>query len=435
MTLFAIAFVVMVAWAVNQVVSVDQIARPYRVSAQFANAFGIVKNAEVTYLGVTYGGVTSVHLEHDGVRVDMDIERGKRIPADATAMITRKSAIGEPYIDFEPTQTDTGRGPFLRDGDLVPRSRTAVPLEFSELLRSASALVASVPPDDVGSLVHELSVGLNGRSGDLRTMADATDKLAATFASRTDTLDRLAANNTKLTHVVTEHREALGSSISDLNLLAQTLDKSKGNTSVLLERGATLLTQTGDLVAAEKGNLDCSLKDLTVVIDETSTPHRLQGLSALLTYGPPAYAGLWDSVDHEADGPWLRVGNIANTENPPAQYVPPKKLPAVNAVPACDSPLRPVALRPGPGGGVGGTGGAASAGGSSAVGAGSGRAAPPAGPGPDGVAGRHRSKTPSLGAILGATGAGAALAALLLLGGPALIRRVRRGGRQTPPKV
>ena len=74
---FALAFVVMIGWAVNQVVSVDQLAQPYPIAAEFTNAFGIVPNAEVTYLGIGFGSVVSIDRVPGGVKINMQIERGK----------------------------------------------------------------------------------------------------------------------------------------------------------------------------------------------------------------------------------------------------------------------------------------------------------------------------------------------------------------------
>jgi phospholipid/cholesterol/gamma-HCH transport system substrate-binding protein len=349
---FAVMFVVMVGWAVRQVVSVEQLDQPYPVAAEFSNAFGILPNAEVTYLGVGYGTVSGVARAPGGVRIDMKIEQGRRIPEQATAMITRKSAVGEPYVDFSPpTGASSDGGPYLEAGDIVPIERTRVPLEFSELLRSASGVIGSIPPADLHTLVHELAVGLEGRSGDLRRLAESGDDLAATFAAQTELLDRLTVNNTRLTHVVTEHRDDLASSVASLRLLAQTLDATKGDTSLLLDRGSVLLTQIADLVAAEKGNLDCDLKVLELLIDETSTPRRLAELRAVLDIAPRAFAGLYDSIDIEADGPWIRVGNVSNGTNSPAQYVPPRTLPPARQVGACASQLRAVSSLSAPAGG------------------------------------------------------------------------------------
>src|SRR4051795_13771235 len=135
----------------------------------------------------------------------------------------------------------------------------------------------------------------------------ANDELAATFAQKTDALDRLSTNNTAITHVLATHANDLGQSLTNLRLLADSLKNASGDTAVLLDQGSQLMGQLADLVDSEKGNLDCVLHDLGDVIDATSTPERLQGTTDLLTLGKPAFDLVVAAVDEEADGPWARV--------------------------------------------------------------------------------------------------------------------------------
>lgn len=343
---FTVASAVMVGWAVSNVVSVDRLEKPYELSVELANTFGVGENAEVTYLGVKFGSIDGVDRVPGGVVVRMKIERDKRIPDGSVAHVLRKSVIGEPYIDFAPPEGYAGDGgPFYEAGARVPKDRTTIPLEFSELLRSADALLASVPPEDVTTLLREASVALNGRTSSLRALAEAGDRLSATLASRSEVLDRLATNNTRLTRVVTEHRSSLGQSLTDLREIAETLKASSGDTTALLDDGSDLMGRLADLVAKHKGNLDCDLKTLELLGDKTTTPERLRGLAALLDIGPRAFAGLWDSTDLDANGNlWVRVGFVAQQENAPKQFTPPHQLPTAPKVEPCTSPLRPVSV-------------------------------------------------------------------------------------------
>lgn len=356
---FGTIFLVMLVEATRAIVNVGAISHPYAMSAEFSNAFGVLVHSEVDYLGVPVGEVTSSALVPGGVIVHMSIKKSQQIPNQSTAAVARKSAIGEQYIEFDPPKGYPGHGgPYYRPGTVVPMKLTSVPLEFSELLRSASALISSIPPDAVGELVHEAAIGLNGRTQSLRDLAESGDKLSATFAARTKALDRLIANSTTLTHVVTQHRDSLGQSLADLHQVADTLAAAKGDTSNLLDKGSTLILETADLIASQKGNLDCILKDLDPVIDLTSTVRKQQELAALLDVGPTAFADTWDAVDFQPDGPWVRVGLISNPNNPPRQYNPPKPLPVAPPTPACNSALQPASpdYRPPSGSSVGGAG-------------------------------------------------------------------------------
>lgn len=409
---FNAVFALMLFWAVNNIVTLDFIERPYTITGDFAQASGVGPDAEVTYLGVNYGYVGAVERTADGVRIAMKIDRGKDIPAGSIARIFRKSAIGEPYIDFVPPDSyDGGSTERIEPGENVPMERTTVPLEFSELLRSASALISSIDPEAAGGLVHELALALDGRSGDLRTLMTSVDSLTASFVERTDQLERLTANSARLTRVLADRRLSIGQSIENLRDVAQTLRDARGDTQVLLDVGPDFLSTTADLVADQKRNLDCLLTDLAPVLRATASPDSLADLETIIRNGPEGFGYVFTSIDHEADGPWVRVNLLPPQGPDPRVYVPPKSLPAVPTVSPCASEMEPATI--------------------AASGSPSGRpASPPAGDTepPAGAAGSRPAAAPGGGGgSMAVTGAAALLGlALLLLGGGLAAWRARR---------
>lgn len=339
LTVFGLVFAFFVIWAARNIVTLDAIEGPYSLAGEFDAAAGVLPNAEVSYLGVRYGRVSAVARIPDGVHLSMKIDKGRQIPEGSVARIFRKSAVGEPYVLFVPPDAYDGGGPYLEAGAVLSREQTTVPLEFSEMLKSASRLVSAIDPEAAGTLVHELALALNGRSESLRALALAGDKLAQTFADRTEALDRLAKNNTRLTKVVAEHRASLGSALADLRAVSASLRKAHGDVDLLLDDGTEVLGRTANIVAAEKGTIDCILGDLEDVLDVATTSDRLAGLEEVLQEGPATFEGVFDTRDVEADGVWVRVGLIANPDNPALQYVPAKDLPKVPDVPVCGSEL------------------------------------------------------------------------------------------------
>jgi phospholipid/cholesterol/gamma-HCH transport system substrate-binding protein len=352
-------FFVMCVWAVSNIVTIDAIDQPYTVTGEFAAASGILPNAEVAYLGVHYGRVIDVQRKTGDqncgkkagepvqgcVKMTMKLDKSRKdIPKDAIARIFRKSAIGEPYIDFQPPAGfDTKNAKptdFLRSGDNVNIDHTQNPLEFSELLRSAANLLHHIDADKAGTLIHELALALDGRGDSLRQLTIAADKLTQTFAQKTDVLDRLATNNTRITKVLGAHATDFGQSLTNLRLLADSLRNANGNTAVLLDEGSQLMGQLADLVSVEKGNLDCVLHDLGDLIDTTSTPNRIAGTTYLLENGRTAFDLVVSSLDHDPDGVWTRVNLLSDPNNPAPQYNPPHQLPPVPTVPACASTIR-----------------------------------------------------------------------------------------------
>jgi phospholipid/cholesterol/gamma-HCH transport system substrate-binding protein len=341
-------FFLMLWWAVNNIIDPTELPvvggssvfdQPYEITGEFAATAGVTDKSEVAYLGVNYGQVAGVDMADGKVLISMDIDEGKTIPAGSTARIFRKSAIGEPYIDFDPPDDYADGDPVLAAGDVVPLERTTVPLEFSELLRTASQVLASVDPDQTRTLVHELAVALDGRSDTLRDLTVSSDALLQTFADETDLLDSLSANSTRLTRTVADKRNAISSAVSDLADVAETVRTIEPDTNVLLDRGTELLGQTADLVSDVKQDVDCILHDLDDVIDVTTTDENLGHLAYVLDNADLGLGYVFMTRDTEPGGVWVRTHLLVDPENPATQYVPPTDLPAVPEVPACVSTL------------------------------------------------------------------------------------------------
>ncbi len=338
---FNAVFALLLYWAFNNIVSWDRLEKPYTITGDFEQAAGVKANAEVTYLGVHFGRVSGVERRDDGVRMTMKIDKGKRIPEGTIARVFRKSAIGEPYVDFQPND-DFQAGEHIEAGDHIPIERTTVPLEFSELLRSASNLISSIDEQAAGSLVHELALALDGRGDELASLTRSFDEITRTFVTRTEQLDRLAENSTRLTRVLADHRLSLSSSLENLQAIGEALRDAEGDLEVLLETGPDFLGTTADLVADQKQNLDCLLHDLADVTVTLGGDGPIDDLAATIRNGPTGFGYVAASVDREADGPWVRVNLIADVPpgEPAAEYVPRKTLPDVPTVSPCVSSLR-----------------------------------------------------------------------------------------------
>lgn len=334
-------FVLMLWWAVNNIISFEFLERPYEIQGEFAGTAGVSTGSEVAYLGIHYGDVEAVDLVDDKVLITMNIDRGKQIPAGSKARIFRKSAVGEPYIDFQPPDGYDDGGPYIAAGEVLPVEQTSVPLEFSELLRSASRVLSAVDPEQTRTLIHELAVALDGRGDTLRDLTVDSDALLQTFAERTELLDSLSANSTRLTRTVTERRDSLSSALRDLAAVGESLRNVEPDTRVLLDRGTDLLAQTADLVGDIKQDLDCVFHDLDSVIDVTTTDENLGHLITTVERGPTAFEYVFLTRDEEPDGVWVRTYTLFDSTNPPEQYVPPKELPAVPEISPCVSELTP----------------------------------------------------------------------------------------------
>jgi phospholipid/cholesterol/gamma-HCH transport system substrate-binding protein len=117
-------------------------ATTYPVQLQLAQSGGIFTGADVTYRGVSVGRVGPLTLIPDGVEARLDINRdAPPIPAGLDAAVHNLSAIGEQYVDLEPTSDG---GPLLGPGSVIPISRTSTPVPIENLVVSLDEFVSSL---------------------------------------------------------------------------------------------------------------------------------------------------------------------------------------------------------------------------------------------------------------------------------------------------
>ena len=147
----------------------------YSVTVAMADSGGIFTNAEVTYLGVPAGRVGALRLTKSGVSVELVLDSvGPQIPDSATAVVANRSAIGEQFVDLQPSTTS---GPYLHDGSVIERFELPRPLE--DVVSSALDFADSIPVEDLRTVVTELGNAFSGQAEILSTGTASASQLSA----------------------------------------------------------------------------------------------------------------------------------------------------------------------------------------------------------------------------------------------------------------
>ena len=355
---FMLLFAVLASWAVRNVVKLDQIERPYTIVAEFESSPGLQPNVEATYLGVSVGSVENVELAEDHVRVEIDINRGVEIPEGISAAVRRKSAVGEPYVALDPppdAEDAATIDPKARY--TIPLERTSIPLSYGQLFASVDDLVSSVPPEDFGTVLHELAVALDGRGPELREILASADQLTGTLATRTETFDELATSLTALTRTLTSRREGIGSAFDDLAALTGSLARSSDDIRRLMEEAPAFGVQVRDLLERTYVDLSCTFADVGTVFRAVGTEAHIDDLVTVLRVAAEARdaldAALVEPGQDGADGPYLGGSFGLVADNPPPPYATPPTLPRPPALATCGASAAPRTAEPGAAGAAG----------------------------------------------------------------------------------
>lgn len=211
------------------------------ITAYFDKAVGVYEGSDVRVLGVEVGKVTAVVPEGDQVRVDMRVDRGVDIPADAKAVQITPSVVADRYVQLAPAYTG---GETMADGAVIPRERTATPVEVDELYASVDELSRALGPEGAnkdGALTRFVETGAENLEGNGAALGQTIEQLSA--ASRT----------------LNESRGDLFGTIENLQIFVSAL---AANDQQVREFNTQLSDLSGYL-AGERENLGLALNQLS----------------------------------------------------------------------------------------------------------------------------------------------------------------------------
>ena len=290
------------------------------VSANFPDSGGIFSNAEVTYRGVTVGKVGDLHLLDypgadgqtvRGVRVDLRLNSCSKpqIPANAQAYVSDRSAVGEQYVNLEPTGSN---GPYLAKGTVLAKPGQ-VPIATQVLLQNLDDLVSHIDSTKLNTVVSELGQAFNGRGPALQALLDSGDQLLAKASQSLPETLKLIDNG----RIVLQTQLDKGSAIKDwarnLNLITGQLKQSDPDLNALLSAGPAQLDTVSQFLRGNQSDLNLLLANLTSV-NQVLVSH-LDGIEGILLIYPAALAGGFTVAPGDGTA---HFGLVVNVDDPPS---------------------------------------------------------------------------------------------------------------------
>lgn len=142
------------------------------VTAYFENSNGIFVGDDVRILGVRVGRIDSIEAQPDRVKVRFWFDDKYRVPADAKAAVLSPSLVTARAIQLTPVYAG---GPVLPDDAVIPRERTAVPVEWDDFRDQLRNLTEMLQPTEAGGVstlgqaVQTAADNLRGEGANIRT--------------------------------------------------------------------------------------------------------------------------------------------------------------------------------------------------------------------------------------------------------------------------
>ncbi|MEI7914287.1 MAG: MlaD family protein [Mycobacteriaceae bacterium] len=282
-SIVGIAAMVMVYMQVPTLLGIGRMS----VTLELPRTGGLYRFANVTYRGVQIGRVTDVRATREGAEATLSLSSSPKIPADLQASVLSVSAVGEQYVDLLPR---TDAGPYLRDGSVINAQNTTVPQKVGPMLDQVSALLSSIPKQQLNKLLDESFKGLNGTGDDLATLLESTSTVSRDFDGVAERARTLIEDSKPLLDGQVVSADALRTWARSLAGVTGQLVASDEQLRGVLANGAGAADETSRLLEQVKPTLPILLANLTTVgqIGLTYRP----SLEQLLVLLPPFIASI-----------------------------------------------------------------------------------------------------------------------------------------------
>jgi phospholipid/cholesterol/gamma-HCH transport system substrate-binding protein len=305
-----------------------------QVHVEFTDASGLGPRNDVTMRGVPVGAVKTVTLTPKGVAdVVIQLQPGVEVPSGSKAEITRRSPIGDLTLDLKP-----GTGEDMEDGATIPVSATTTPPDPERTIAELAKVLGAVPSSDLSTLVHELSLAVDGRGEDLATLSRVSGELPARILEVRRQLDHLIRTGPVVTGVFAANAKALRDDIAQTAVLADILRDRRHDLVSLSENGASFATLYNELLTSQKANIACLFNSFGTVNAVLAEPNNLQNLKNVLELNHYFFDAVWQAVQVGHDGlAWFRVQLLPHQEPPGREYTGRRNPPDVYGGDACRS--------------------------------------------------------------------------------------------------
>lgn len=319
-----------------------------RLTAYFPQTIGLYQGNAVKILGVTVGKITKLTNEGSDVKVEMTYDRKYSLPRDVGAAIVPPSIVSGRYVQLLPAYTG---GPKASDGEVIPLSRTQIPLELNQIFDNLNQMNKALGPNGANAhgalskLVNVSAANLKGNGALFNQALGDFSQAISTLSGNRVNLFKTLGNLQQFTTNLAVHNTDVAKLNVDLGKVSTILAGDRSDLNAALTNLAVALGEVRDFVANNRGALVSDVSQLASVTQVLV--NRQRDLQEILDDAPLglqnlalAYDATYHTLDSRGDQENSTAGN--NPTNPACylysaltkQACPASPLPAPPPLPA-----------------------------------------------------------------------------------------------------
>lgn len=235
----------------------------YRVTVVFRDVLDLVPQASVKVNDVAVGKVEQIGLAKDNstALVHLVVNGGVRLPINADAKLRQSSLLGEKFVELGPPATENPTGK-LRDGSVIPLSRTNRNPEVEEVLGALSLLLSGGGVGKLQGIIQELNHAFSGNEPEIRSLLSNVDEMVIRLDAQKNEINRAIDGLGQLSATLRSQTDNIATSLDHLAPGINTIEQQRGQLVTMLRSLDRLSGVAVDTVNKSKDDLVADLHAL-----------------------------------------------------------------------------------------------------------------------------------------------------------------------------
>ncbi|MFE3541996.1 MCE family protein [Nocardia sp. NPDC059177] len=275
------------------------------IEAEFVQAAGIKVGDKVAVSGVQVGTVSGAQIDGDHVVVTLDVDSSLKFGPDAHAAIKMATLLGARYVDLRP-----GDGSGLPD-DTIPRTNTDVPYDIADVVQVGTPKFEALDTELLAQSLTTIDSQL-GDSPELVAQAlDSVGAVAKVIDQRKSDVDGLLKDLNRVTQLLADNRNSILLVITQGEAIANRVMERQSLLRQLLDNIATLTRQLEEIGAENGDQIGGTISQLNTMAE--GLQKNKDNIDRLLQIGQPTARYFNNAVGNgnyaEVSLPWLFPDN------------------------------------------------------------------------------------------------------------------------------
>jgi phospholipid/cholesterol/gamma-HCH transport system substrate-binding protein len=232
---------------------------------ELANVGTLEPNSPVLMSDVVVGSISKMTVRHWHADVEISLKPGVVVPANSLAAVGQTSLLGSMHLSLDPP---LGQAPLghLNPGATIGLNKSATYPSTEQTLSSLAAIVNGGGLGQVGDIIHNFNVALDGRTGDLRDLLGRLNNLVDTLDGQRDNITAVIQGLNRFSTTLARQCDVLSRALQGIPPALDVLVNERPRITTALAKLGNLSDVAHRLVTDSQADLITNLRNLAPVL-------------------------------------------------------------------------------------------------------------------------------------------------------------------------